>query len=265
MCSASPGGPLTGRLIAVTRPAAQAESLCAGIRRAGGVPLRFPVLAIGPTEDSAQLDAAIAGLDGFDLAFFVSPNAVQYTLRAVLARRAWPAKVAVATVGKGSERTLAEFGFTHVIAPAEGFDSEAVLALPEFSADAVRGRRVVIFRGDGGRDLLGETLTARGAQVVYVTTYRRFVPAADPKPVLDPARAGTLDALLLTSSEGARNLAAMVGEEGMALLGQVPVFVPHTRIAAFAREAGFRVVIETGPGDEGLLQALSDRFGQCGG
>ncbi len=261
MSSASLGGPLAGRLIAVTRPAAQAESLCAEIQRAGGVPLRFPVLAIGPAEDSAQLDAAIAGLDEFDLAFFVSPNAVQYTLRAVLARRAWPAKLAVATVGKGSERVLAEFGLTRVIAPTECFDSEAVLALPEFAADAVRGRRIVIFRGDGGRDLLGETLAAHGAHVVYVTSYRRFVPAADPKPILEPARAGTLAALLLTSSEGVRNLAAMVGKEGMALLGQVPVFAPHARIGSFAREAGFRVVIETGPGDEGLLQALSGHFG----
>lgn len=254
------GKPLTGRHVVVTRPAAQAASLCEAIAARGGIPVAFPVLAIGALEDTSALDAAAARLDRFDLAFFVSPNAVEHALTAILARRSWPSGLLVATVGKGSERALHEFGFAHVVAPVSGFDSEAVLELPEFRADAIDGRHVVIFRGDGGRDLLGETLRARGARVDYVTCYRRYRPALDPAPLVELARRGRLDALTLTSSEGVANLVAMVGATGLDVLRPVAMFVPHPRIAAHARAAGFTRVIETPPGDDGLLGALEAHF-----
>ncbi|PKO50981.1 MAG: uroporphyrinogen III synthase, partial [Betaproteobacteria bacterium HGW-Betaproteobacteria-21] len=68
-------------------------------------------------------------------------------------------------------------------------------------------------------------------------------------------------ALLLTSTEGARNLAAMVGVDGLALLSGLPVFASHARIAAQCRELGLGLVIETDAGDEGLLRALVQHFG----
>lgn len=253
--------PLAGRRLVVTRPLEQADSLCGRIRAAGGEAMVFPVLAIGPAPDPAPLDAVVGRLDEFDLAFFVSPNAVRYAMEHVLAHRAWPEKLRVATVGKGSERVLAGYGFADVIAPTAGFDSEAVIALAEFGADAVAGRRVVIFRGDGGRDLLADTLRARGATVEFVPCYRRCRPQIDPAVLLEPAARGALDGLLLTSSEGVRNLADMVGEAGMAVLRRVPVFASHPRIVAQARAAGFAVVVETPAGDDGLLQALVSHFG----
>lgn len=252
---------LAGRCIVVTRPEEQAEGLCRAIRAAGGEALLFPVLAIGPASDAGPLNDIVDQLDDFDIAFFVSPNAVCHALGSLLARRQWPAGLRVATVGKGSERELRRHGFERVMAPQSGFDSESVLALPEFAADAVSGRRVLIFRGDGGRDLLGDTLLERGADVVFVPCYRRYRPDIDPSSVLDRARAGTLDALLLTSSEGVGNLAEMVGGLGMALLRDIPVFAPHPRIVEHARAAGFHNVFETGAGEDGMLQALVSHFG----
>ena len=252
-------GALAGRHIAVTRPAAQADSLCDAIAARGGVPVRFPVLGIEPVDAAALADIA-ARLDRFDLAFFVSPNAVQHALTPILARRPWPPRLVVATVGKGSERALAAFGFHAVVAPQSGFDSEAVLALAEFRPEAVRGRRVVIFRGDGGRDLLGETLRERGAEVEYVCCYHRFQPEQDAAPLLALAKQGALDAITLTSSEGVATLAAIVGDDGLRLLRAVAIFAPHPRIAAHARAAGFDSVIETGPGDDGLVRALESHF-----
>ena len=251
---------LAGRHVVVTRPEAQADSLCAAITAQGGMPVRFPVLAIGPAADRSELERCIGGLDAYDLAFFVSPNAVRYALDAVLARRGWPPRLKVATVGRGSERALNAFGFCEVIAPQDGFDSEAVLALPSFRAEAVAGRRVLIFRGDGGRDLLGETLRERGAAVDYVTCYRRYRPDLNPSPLLELARDGRLDAITLTSSEGVDNLVAMLGTEGMTRLGAIPLFASHPRIAERARAAGFTRVIETPAGDDGLLAALASHF-----
>lgn len=251
---------LQGRRIVVTRPAGQADSLCEAIAARGGIAVRFPVLTIAPVADTSDLEAALARLDDFDLAFFVSPNAVQHALGFILARRAWPAHVVVATVGKGSERALHGYGFAHVVAPQSGFDSESVLALPEFDERAVRGRRVVIFRGDGGRDLLGDTLKQRGACVSYVTCYRRQRPDVDPQPLVAMAQQRQIAAITLTSSEGVGHFAALLGRDGMAVARAIPVFASHPRIAACARAAGFADVIETAPGDAGLIAALEHRF-----
>lgn len=251
---------LAGRCIVVTRPEAQSDSLCREIVARGGEAIKFPVLGIAPASDRSELLWAIEHLDRFDIAFFVSPNAVQHALDAILERRRWADSVAVACVGGGSAQALHARGFPEVIAPLSGFDSEAVLQLPAFSADAIAGRKVLIFRGDGGRDLLGESLRARGAEVEYVTCYRRFQPVLDPAPMLARARDGRLDAITLTSSEGVGNFVRMVGEGGVEALAKVPLFVPHARIAAFARDEGFMDVTETAPGNFGLLKGLEARF-----
>lgn len=257
----SANAPLRGRTLVVMRPREQAAGLCERIRAAGGHALQFPVIAVGPALDPAPLEEIVTRLDAFDLAFFVSPNAANYAMQFILARRSWPPGLKVATVGKGSERVLAAYGCAAVIAPQQGFDSEAVIALPEFSAAAVAGRKVLIFRGDGGRELLAETLRERGASVEYVTCYRRFCPKLDPRSLLEPVARGEIDALLLTSSEGVRNLEQMLGAEGLEALRPVMVFASHPRIAAQARAAGFHAVVETPAGDEGLMEALVNHFG----
>lgn len=250
--------PLAGRSILITRPAGQADSLCAALAALGAEPLRFPLLTISPVVDPSPLQAAARRLGDFTLVFFVSPNAVHLALEVMLpVVDTWPAGVAVATVGKGSEAALAAKGFTDVIAPTDGFDSEAVLALPAFQPAAVAGRRVLILRGDGGRDLLGDTLKARGALVEYLTCYHRSGPADDFSPILTRARTGRLDALTLTSSESVGHLRAL--PETAALL-DIPVFVPHPRIATAARDAGFSTVIATGAGDQGLIDGLVGHF-----
>src|SRR5690606_40362979 len=123
--------PLAGRGIVVTRPASQAAPLVAMIRAAGGRPILFPVLEILDTADIAPLIAAADGLDRFDLAIFISPNAVLRAMNQIVARRSWPPGLRAAAVGKGSARELKRFGITDVIAPARAFDSEGLLALPE--------------------------------------------------------------------------------------------------------------------------------------
>lgn len=250
--------PLAGRRVVVTRPAGQAGHMAALIRAAGGEPLLFPALEIFDTGDTPQLRALIERLDAFDIAIFISANAVDKALALVRARRAWPPALRVATVGRGSERALQRHGFAAVIAPRERFDSEALLDLPELKE--VARKRVLIFRGEGGRELLGETLVARGAAVEYAECYRRGRPQADPAPLLDLCARRELDAFTVTSSEGMANLRDMLGEAGRGCLEHTPLFAPHERIAAAARAAGVRTVVLTGPGDEGLVAGLAAFF-----
>jgi uroporphyrinogen-III synthase len=128
--------------------------------------------------------AALAALHEFDLAIFVSPTAVA---KAMPHDRAWPERVRVAAVGAGTRRALEKHGIANVIAPTAGADSEALLATREVGD--VAGKRIAILRGDGGRALLGDTFIERGANVEYVTCYRRLLPKPPGAPV-EARRAG---------------------------------------------------------------------------
>ncbi len=255
--TAGDGRTLAGRHIVITRPAGQAAALADMISARGGAPIVFPVLEIRDIEDLRPLNALVDRLDDFALAIFISPNAVNKALNLVSARRTWPAGVPVATVGKSSERELRRHGFTDVIAPQGRFDSEALLEL--LPAARVAGRRVVIFRGDGGRELLGDTLAARGAVVEYAECYRRGRPEADVAPLLKAWARGEVDAVTVSSSEGLANLYDMVGKLGQQWLRRTPVFAPHARIAGIARGLGLERVVETDPADEGIVAGL-ERF-----
>lgn len=252
--------PLAGRGILVTRPAEQARGLAGLIRAAGGEPIVFPAIEIADMLDLQPLFAVIDRLDEFDIAVFISPSAVNKALNLIRARREWPARLAAAAVGRGSAKELARCGIGRVIAPERKFDSEALLALPGMSD--VAGKRVVIFRGDGGRELLGDTLAARGASVEYAECYRRVKPGADAAALLRAWGRNEVAAVTVTSSEGLRNLYEVIGKLGQAWLKKTPVFVTHPRIADTARELGVAAVIVTEQGDEGIVAGLTRWFAE---
>jgi uroporphyrinogen-III synthase len=243
----------------VTRPARQAERFAALIRAAGGAAILYPVIEIRDVDDPERLNGLIDRLGEFDLAVFVSPNAAARALGLIGARRALPTTLAVAAVGPGTAKELASLGIANVMAPGGRGDSEALLALPQLSQP--RGKRVIVFRGDGGRELLANELTARGALVEYATCYRRARPDLDPAPLIAAWGRGELHAVTVTSSEGLRNLCEMVGSAGRARLAQTPLFVTHPRIGRTAGEEGLTAVIVAGePGDEGLVAAMVAHF-----
>ncbi|HXF67149.1 MAG TPA: uroporphyrinogen-III synthase, partial [Burkholderiales bacterium] len=217
--------PLAGKGVVVTRPAHQAQRLARLIEAAGGRALLFPAIEIRDVEDPGALHAVIDRLEAFDIVIFVSPNAAHKAMELIAARRALPPGILVAAIGGGSRRALARYAVTDVIVPEGGFDSEALLAHP--ALQEVAGRRVLIFRGVGGRELLGETLAARGAHVEYAECYRRVRPQLDAAPLLAAWRRGELHAVTASSSEGLRNFHEMIGEAGRERLRATPLFVTH--------------------------------------
>ena len=248
--------PLAGRSVLVTRPLAQAGELAALIVAAGGEAVLFPLLEINAAADLAPLAAAAGKLHEYTLAIFISPNAVDYSVPALLERGPWPSRLTPVAVGQGTVRALVARGIHGTVAPTERFDSEALLALPELQTDRVAGRRLAIFRGDGGRELLAETLRERGAEVDCIPCYSRSAPAVGVEALLKRWHAGQLDALTVSSSEGLRYLVDMLDAEGRALLAKTPVFVPHARIAENAAALGLNHVILTGPADAGIIEGL---------
>ncbi|MEO6974496.1 MAG: uroporphyrinogen-III synthase [Gallionella sp.] len=248
--------PLAGFKVVVTRPRDQALKLAQKIEQAGGVPLLFPLLEITPVQDATALNEQVARLGQFNMAVFVSPNAVHYGVAAIRSSGAVPDSLKIATVGQGSAQALRESGITSVIAPTKRFDSEGLLALPELQH--VAGWRVMIFRGDGGRELLGNTLKERGAAVEYASCYRRSKPQQD-KSVL---MASVPDAIIVTSSEALDYLWQMLDDNEQDVLRNTALFVPHARIARLAREQGWARVQVTTSGDDVMLSALITWAGQ---
>jgi uroporphyrinogen-III synthase len=288
---------LAGLKIVVTRPRDQAVQLARSIEQAGGMPLLFPLLDIAAVQDTRELHEQISRLRQFNLAIFISPNAVNYGIAAIRAalspdettshstrlsnnasqvagyspspasgrgvrdsagegRSVLPPTLKIATVGQGSAKALRELGIANVIAPTERFDSEGLLALPELQD--VTGWRVMIFRGDGGRELLGDTLKARGATVEYATCYVRSKPNQDAGALL----AARPDAITVTSSEALGYLWNMLKDSYRDVLRDTPLFVPHARIAGLAHEQGWLQVQVTASGDDGMLAALITWAGQ---
>lgn len=246
---------LHGQRILVTRPAEQAGELARMIAAQGGQALLFPLLEIAAEDDLSALRRAAAQLDDYDVAIFISPNAVAYSLPVLLAARRWPASLRAAAIGPSSARELAAQGVADVICPAGRFDSEALLELPQFAAAALAGKKILLVRGDGGRELLAQTLRQRGAQVDAVSCYRRS-PPSDGAPLVSLLRNSGIDALTISSSEGLRNLLPLLDTDALARLRRLPLFVPHQRIAQVAAELGWQCVVLSAPADAGIIASL---------
>ena len=237
---------LAGRGIVVTRPRELAEPFARLLERRGARAIVFPAIEIQPL----PLPAALARAAEFDIVVFVSPSAARVALPAL---SPWPRGVAAAAVGSGTRRELERAGIAPVIAPSAGADSEALLR----EMQGVRGKRVLIVRGEGGRALLGETLAVRGANVEYAECYRRVKPATDPAALFGAWRAGQLHALTVSSAQALDNFIAMTGPE---LPAALPLFVPHERVCAHARSRGQREVVVAGPGDDEMIERLVAYF-----
>ena len=244
--------PLEGLGVVLTRPQAQCRGLADALGARGAHVIFFPALEITPVPLSESSRAALATLPGCALAVFVSANAAEHGIAAARAAGPWPSAVAVAAIGDATAARLREAGFEGVIAPATGFDSESLLACPELRE--VRGMRILIFRGVGGRERLRTTLEARGAKVDYVECYRRERPQTDATPLRGALARGEIAAVYAMSAETVDNFLALTGPQ--ADWSGVTLVVPHPAIARHAGAAAFGQTMVAGPGAEGLVDAM---------
>jgi uroporphyrinogen-III synthase len=235
----------------VTRPAAQAEGLCRLIEAANGRPIAVPSIEIAPAADPREAAARL--LESWDLMYFVSPNAVAHAL-GMVPDGSWPRVDKIAAVGRATAQALTDAGRAPDLVPEQRFDSETLLRMPEL-AD-MRGRRVLIVRGDGGRALLADTLRARGAEVAYAEVYRRLRPEFDPEPLL-ATWADSVSMVTATSDEVLLNLLEMLGPEGRTPVLATPLVVVAERTAETARGLGFsRVEVAERAEDAAIVRSL---------
>lgn len=219
--------------VLVTRPIHQSENLSKLIREQGGNPILFPVIEIKPLE--TRLDYNI---NEFDLAIFISANAVKYSI---------PVKnIECFAVGKATANCLKTAKF-----PAPPFNSEALLEMPEMQESAISGKKIAVFRGEGGRELLATTLKQRGASVTYFNVYKRVQP-----PVPAWIHNIKIDIIIITSSEGLQNFMNML--DGQTWIRNTPMVLISERIKIVAEKLGVIAPIFVAPtaSDDGLLAAI---------
>lgn len=237
----------------VVRPAAQANQLVQMLRQLGHAPLCCPLLETRPGCDLPHLGDM---LQEADLVIAVSMHAVHFAHYFLLQTgQTWP-HIDYFAVGQASADAFAEAGI-QALCPADP-RSEGLLALP--ALQGVSGRRVLILRGNDGRDLIARTLASRGALVHYCATYERHYPDLDGDALTRHWQAAGLDSLLITSGELLQRLLALVPGPQHPWLYDRLLVVPSPRVAEMAEGAGFtRIVIAQGASNQALVAALELR------
>jgi len=251
--------------VVITRPRAQCGALAGLVAALGREVVVLPLLEIAPLPDPAALLHELAHLADYALVAFVSPNAIDAAFAHI---KAWPPQVALAVLGEGSRQCLAAHGIDDggytIHSPADPARSDSEHLMAALDTGALAGKRVLIVRGETGRELIADGLRAAGAVVTTVAAYRRRIPA------LTPALAAQLAALIerpgdwiVTSSEALRGLfdllEALGGPAAVAKMQQQHLIVPHARIAETASALGVHHLTLSGSGDASLLAALQSR------
>lgn len=246
---------LCGLGVLVTRPEHQAGPLCELIERQGGTAIRCPTLSIEEPHDWKPALTAFGRLGRYHLAIFTSVNAVERALPLIQKHGGWPATLEIAAIGRATAHRLAQTGIKHCLQPISDFTSEGLLALLE--PEKVAGQDILIVCGEGGRPLLGEVLTERGACVDRATVYRRVRPLVDVGALLERWRCGAIGAVAITSTESLLNLFDMLGKAGQDALRDTPLIVLSARTRQTATELGCRhLLIASAASDEAIIAAL---------
>jgi uroporphyrinogen-III synthase len=267
---------MSTKTIVVTRPSGQARQLIEVLTRAieaSGVGKRslpeilsLPLLTIVPKSDEQLADHIATVLSDADLAIFVSPNAIESVMR--LLERDWQdfskKIIPIGVMGGSSHLALKNHGIgleenpTPIIIPRnnENWDSEGLWReLGSLQWDW-QNKKVVIFKGEGGRDWLADTLTKAGATVEAISTYSR-VPLDLDNPAWHLVREMDLSKSLwlLTSSEAVRYLGEVMKDQFIQNLNSASALCPHHNIADAAELIGFGEVFTSEPGDEALIKS----------
>lgn len=245
--------------VLVTRPEGPAaDALCSALRERGYRPLAQPLLMLEPVAElsSAGRDS-LRELDRFQHVIFVSGNAVRLGMDRI--RLAWPRFPAAPrcyAVGDATAGLLREYGLSP-LTPGARMSSEGLLALPEL-AD-VAGQRVLIVKGEGGRDALRSELTRRGARVEELVCYRRRPVAPPPQGLAALLREHRVEAVLISSGEGMGRLQELLTPGESSNFETLCLVVPSERVAELARDAGFgRTIVAENASDTAMLRALED-------
>ena len=239
--------------VLLTRPAEESTALTAVLSQAGIYSSRLPLLETQALAVTAEQQGVFGALQRYSAVIVVSKPAARLALQrlgSAVPPMPW------FSVGAATAQILAGHGLD-VHYPATGDDSEALLQLPALrEAIAQPGAKVLILRGEGGRELLAERLREQGASVDYLELYRRFLPVYEAGALMQRIRLERLNGLVVSSGQGFLHLQALAGPD-WPQVAELPLFVPSPRVCEMARAAGAKKVVDCrGASAAALLVAL---------
>lgn len=249
---------LDGQVILNTRPAHQQEALTARLEAEGARVLSFPAIEIELAEPGPAQRRIAAGIEAFDILLFVSRNAVDGAFTWLDPQRLAPSQ-RFGVIGSATrDALLAAIGDPGSrLIESEPYNSEALLEVDALRA--VDGKRVLIFRGQQGRNLLGDELERRGARVEYLEVYRRELPRVDADAFASLVEAGFPTLAVLTSNEGMHNLLRLVDAASRERLCAIPWLLISERMRESAQELGHNaaIVIARSASDSGIFDTIT--------
>ncbi|PHX51866.1 uroporphyrinogen-III synthase, partial [Pseudomonas syringae pv. syringae] len=171
---------MNGWRLLLTRPAEESAALARVLAEAGIFSSSLPLLETEPLPLTPAQRSIIFELLNYCAVIVVSKPAARLAIE--LIDEVWPQPPLQPwfSVGSATGQILVDYGLD-ASWPEQGDDSEALLELPRLKqAIAVPGSRVLIMRGDEGRELLAEQLRGLGVGVDYLPLYRRYLPQHAP-------------------------------------------------------------------------------------
>ncbi len=249
--------------IIITKPEDQAKLLAEKIQQIGGMPIIFPTIKIIDIFDQDTLKNKLQKINSYDIIIFISPTAVQKTLPLLkLSGTPFSKHISVMAVGSGTATLLNQFNIQDVIHPQENFGSEGLLALPQLQQ--IKNKKILIIKGEDGRELLSETLINRGAITEELTTYKRVMPIIDATKLLVSWQTSSIALIICTSESSLQNLINLLGTAAQPWLFQQLLLVSSPRLAQIASSLGFikPPLLAKNASDEALLSTLKFWRGQ---
>jgi len=244
---------------------ASSESKLPGLQQCvesrGGIVTPVVTLAIAKIPQNTASRQAIQRLAEMDIALFTSPNAVYHAAGSI--RQHWaklPQKLRIIAQGAATASALIEKGLLAHYCAASPFTSEALLAMEQLQGLA--GKRVIMFKGCGGRQLLAQTLVARGARVVEVDVYERYCPTIDPSTVIQQLAMGDIELVIATSGKCLSNLVMLLKEQAYNDLQQLPLLVISERVGMIGKYLGFqgKIRIAENATNDAIIMAILQWF-----
>ena len=226
--------------VLVTRPGEQGRALCQELQSAGIEALHHPLISILPGE---QLNTLTSSIQRCDILLAVSQHAVTFSHQVLqFHHQLWPDRVIYLAIGQKTAHVLSKVTQQKVHYPEIG-DSEHLLMLDALTS--VNGKRILILRGNGGRELIFDTLTARGAKVEYIEAYKRENIAFRSDLLVPIWQDRQITRLIITSSGQLEYFISQFAESERLWLYDLTLYVPSERIAQEALKLGFNKVFNT--------------------
>ncbi|MBB6519924.1 uroporphyrinogen-III synthase [Pseudoteredinibacter isoporae] len=257
----------TGLDVLLCRPRGAASSLPQRIELAGGQLFHVPcmqIIALDEPQAVAAIKSRILDFDHYPYVIFISQNAVKYAESWI--DQYWPQLPMgqqYLAIGAATAEAAANMGFAEM-AQAEGaMDSEALLALP--ALQELSDKKVLIFRGQGGRETLARALRERGATVDYCELYRRACPEGLPEALAASpfAKSDGRRVIMVHSGESLENLHQGIQKAGLTSWKHDELICPSQRVAELATGLGFdRVHAASNAGEPAMLTVLQQLAAQ---